>query len=136
MVSLASIKRDLRVGTKVELNNLGKGINRVGIVVKVQTNGFYVGFPVTKEQYYDSLYGGAHPRNFQASGGNYYRVSFVEWQLARDTRIEDDTVTFLNYEVSLSGGGSAVFPFSHLGLGSPWLILHLSTDKEVTKWIK
>ena len=136
MVSLASIKRNLRVGTKVELNNLGKGINRVGIVVKVQTNGFYVGFPVTKEQYRDSLYGGAHPRNFIIEGGNYYRVSFVEWQLARDTQIEGNTVTFLNYEVSLSGGSSTVFPFSHLGLGSPWLILHLNTDKEVTKWIK
>lgn len=136
MLSLASIKRDLRVGTRVELENFGKGINRVGIVVKVQTNGFYVGFPITREQYYDSLYGGEHTRNLQASGGNYYRVSFVEWQLARDTKVEGDTVTFLTYEVSLSGGGSTVFPFPHLGLGSPWLILRLSTDKEVTKWIK
>lgn len=136
MESLASLKRDLRVGTRVELNNLGKGINRVGIVTRVQTNGFYVGFPVTKEQYYDSLYGGAHPKNFQVEGGNYYRVSFVEWQLARDTGIEGSTVTFLNYEVSLSGGGSTVFPFSQLGLGSPWLILQIGTDKEVTRWIK
>lgn len=136
MLSLSSLKRDLRVGTKVELNNRGKGTSRVGIIVKVQTNGFYVGFPITKEQYYDSLYGGAHPRNFQASDGNYYRVSFVEWQLARDTQIGGNTVTFLNYKVSLSGGGSTVFPFPHLGLGSPWLILRLSTDKEVTKWIK
>lgn len=132
MVYLASIKRNIRVGTKVELNNLGKGINRVGIVTKVQTNGFYVGFPVTEDQYYDSLYGGVHRRNFQVKGGNYFRVSFVEWQLSRDTIIDGNTVTFLNYEVILSSGRHAVFPFPRLGLGSPWLILHIGTDKDVT----
>lgn len=124
MASLASFKRRIKVGTCLKIENYSRNTLKVVRVVKVQSNGFYWGKPISKTHYWKLIYS-LNDDACLYDGKKYYEVFFISWQKARDCIITESSVSFLSTPYKTSSGEVFPSPFVEIPIGKPWLKLSL-----------
>lgn len=125
--SLASFKKKVVVGTALKIENFGQNTIKVVKVVKVQSNGFYWGKPISKTHYWKLMYslnGGA----CLYDGKKYYEIFFISWQKAKDCIVTESSVSFLGTPYKTSSGEVIPSPFVDISIGEPWLKLTIRED--------
>ena len=122
MASLASFKRRVKVGTCLKIENYPRNTLKVVRVVKVQSNGFYWGNPISKEHYWKLQYSVGDSACLY-DGTKYYQIFFISWQKARDCKVTEDSVEFLSVPFKFSDGSITPSPFVDVPIGKPWLKL-------------
>ena len=132
--SLESFKRRIKVNTRINVKNYGKGRDYDGTIYRVGKSYFDVARRVSKE-YYDEWrsilrkgtfvvyheYGGAKPE--------YFSISRISWQLAKHTLVDGDVAHFFSYPEKLSSGQVVPAPFNNIPIGREWMTI--SIDKLV-----
>lgn len=122
MASLASFKRKVVVGTALKIENFGQNTIKVVKVVKVQTNGFYWGEVIDKEQYL---------RVMSATGGkfgyydgkDYYQISFIPWGARKSCKVTESSVTYLCSPDAMMANRERQVPYKGYPYLKPWLKL-------------
>ena len=122
MASLASFKRKVVVGTAIKIQNFGLDTIKIVKVVKVQSNGFYWGKPISKEHYWKLQYSVGDSACLY-DGTKYYQIFFISWLKASDCKVTEDSVEFLSTPFNSSDGSIIPFPFVYIPIGEPWLKL-------------
>jgi len=127
MVYLASFKRRVKVGTCLRVKNYPRNTLKFVRVVKVQSNGFYWGKPISKEHYWKLQYSVGDSACLY-DGKKYYEIFFISWQKARDCKVTEDSVEFLSTPFKCSDGSIIPSPFVDVPIGEPWLKLSIKED--------
>lgn len=125
--TLTEYKRNLKVGTRIRVNNYCNHRLYVGEVLELHQTYFKIAREVTK-QYYDEYSPILRECSFfikpdSLGDDHYYAVSIIEWQKARDSKVVGNTLYFLCYPKTLSNGQVLSYPYSSIPVGNVWMKL-------------
>lgn len=123
--TLADAKRSFTKNKKVLVKDYRTNTTKEGIILKVNTTGFTVGFLMTREEVEKyNLYNRGKPKNKKALyinntkyGSEYYKTKPVKWQTKLYSIVQDETVTFLAYYKD----GKEMFPNDRFEYKEKWL---------------
>ena len=128
--SLESFKKRIKVNTRINIKNYGKGRDYDGIVYKVGKSYFDVARRVSKD-YYDEWSGILRKGTFvvyheyEGAKPEYFSISRISWQLAKHTVVESDVAHFLSYPEKLSSGEVVAAPFNFIPVGQEWMTISI-----------
>ena len=123
--TLADAKRNFTKNKKVLVKDYRTDTTKEGVILKVNTTGFTIGFLMTREEVDKyNLYNRGKPKNKKALyirdtmyGSEYYKTMHVKWQTKLYTIVQDETVTFLAYYED----GKKMFPSDQFNYKEKWL---------------
>ena len=123
--TLADAKRSFTKNKKVLVKDYRTNTTKEGIILKVNTTGFTIGFLMTREEVEKyNLYNRGKPKNKKALyikntmyGSEYYKTKPVKWQTKLYSIVQDETVTFLAYYKD----GKEMFPNDRFEYKEKWL---------------
>lgn len=123
--TLADAKRSFTKNKKVLVKNYRTGTTKEGIILKVNTTGFIVGFLMTREDVDEyRFYNRGNLNKLKALykkntmyGSEYYKTMPVKWQTKLYSIVQDETVIFLAYYKD----GKEMFPNERFEYKEKWL---------------
>ena len=119
--NLSQLKKQIKVGDPVKVNNHLYGITEDRIIVKTQTNGFFSGKKLTQDEIDEKLKKGYFATNFAKLNGETYSNVFFEYPKAKNSRIANNKLEALVYTTKMSNGEESTYPSSGLTPGDVWL---------------
>ena len=125
MKTLTDAKKTFVKGRKLLVKNWVKNTTKEVLVLDSKSSGFLIGLPLNSNELdkHRMYYGNKNLYKINTDAGSKYFIkSFVTWQKAAHTIIEENRVAFLAYEEK---NNTKIFPNNNFEIGEIWLDISL-----------
>lgn len=125
MKTLTDAKKTFVKGQKLLVKNWVKNTTKEVLVLDSKSSGFLIGLPLNSNELdrHRMYYGNKNLYKINTdTGSKYFIKSFVTWQKAAHTIIEENGVAFLAYEEK---DNTKIFPNDNFKIGEIWLDISL-----------